>query len=103
MTDQSIKRAQEMAMLSRISLTEEELLEHAARLQKTMNWIASSLDKMPANPDSHNSKISTTQYKESEMRTDEITDGDCLQDVLGSASKTHDPYFVTPQMISEDS
>ena len=84
-----------IAHLARIAVTEEE----AARLEKELSgileWVA-QLDEIDTSNDEPMTRVVAMTLKK---RIDEVTDGNCADDILKNAPAVDDHYFVVPKIV----
>jgi aspartyl-tRNA(Asn)/glutamyl-tRNA(Gln) amidotransferase subunit C len=93
----SIDRAtvHRIAHLARIAVTENE----AARLEKELSgileWVAQLDEIDTSNVEPMTRVVAMTMKK----RKDEVTDGNCADDILKNAPAVDDHYFVVPKIV----
>ena len=84
-----------IAHLARIAVTEDE----AARLEKELSgileWVAQLDEIDTSNVEPMTRVVAMTMKK----RKDEVTDGNCADDILKNAPAVDDHYFVVPKIV----
>jgi aspartyl-tRNA(Asn)/glutamyl-tRNA(Gln) amidotransferase subunit C len=84
-----------IARLTRIAITEAE----AARLEKELSgileWVA-QLDEIDTSGVQPMTRVVSMTMKK---RKDEVTDGNCADDILRNAPAIDDHYFVVPKIV----
>lgn len=84
-----------IAALARIRLTEAELEPLAAELSQILAWVEqlSELDTTDVAP------MTSVAAMRLPMRSDEVTDGDCRDAILGNAPQSVKGFFAVPKVI----
>jgi aspartyl-tRNA(Asn)/glutamyl-tRNA(Gln) amidotransferase subunit C len=84
-----------IARLARIRLAEEDVPVYEAELSHILHWIEqlNEIDVSGVEPLTSMVEMSMKQ------RADEVTDGDCPDDILANAPAAQDHYFVVPKVV----
>ena len=84
-----------IARLARIEVPDEVQDRLVGELNHNLEWVAqlAEVDTETTAP------MTSVVAMETPMRADEITDGDCRDQVLANAPETADGFFVVPKVI----
>jgi aspartyl-tRNA(Asn)/glutamyl-tRNA(Gln) amidotransferase subunit C len=84
-----------IAALARIRLSEAELDPLADELSHILTWVEQlqEVDTLGVIP------MASVAAASLPMRADEVTDGGCRDDILGSAPRTARGFFVVPKVV----
>ena len=93
----SVDRAtvRRIARLARLAITEEEAGRLEQELSGILDWVA-QLDEIDTSAVEPMTRVAAMTMKK---RKDEVTDGFCADQILKSAPKADDHYFVVPKII----
>jgi aspartyl-tRNA(Asn)/glutamyl-tRNA(Gln) amidotransferase subunit C len=84
-----------IARLARIAITDEEAARLETELSGILDWVA-QLDELDTSAVEPMTRVAAMTMK---MRTDEVTDGFCADDIIKNAPKVDDHYFVVPKIV----
>jgi len=84
-----------IAALARIRLAEAELEPLAGELSHILTWVE-QLNEVDTSGVAPMASAAATALP---MRSDEVSDGDCREDILGNAPRTARGFFVVPKVI----
>jgi aspartyl-tRNA(Asn)/glutamyl-tRNA(Gln) amidotransferase subunit C len=84
-----------IAALARIRLSEAELEPLAHELSGILTWVE-QLNKIDTSGVPPMTSVAATRLP---MREDEVTDGDCREDILSNAPRTARGFFVVPKVV----
>jgi aspartyl-tRNA(Asn)/glutamyl-tRNA(Gln) amidotransferase subunit C len=84
-----------IARLARIAITEDEAKRLEKELSGILDWVAQldEIDTKGVEPMTRVVAMTMTQRK------DEVTDGNCADDILRNAPAVDDHYFVVPKIV----
>ncbi len=84
-----------IARLARIRVQEEELQPLAQELSSILEWIGqlNEVDTEGVEP------MTSVEDMPMKKRPDEVTDGDCVEDILANAPKREGNFFVVPKVV----
>jgi aspartyl-tRNA(Asn)/glutamyl-tRNA(Gln) amidotransferase subunit C len=84
-----------IARLARIAITEDEAKRLEKELSGILDWVAQldEIDTQGVEPMTRVVAMTMTQRK------DEVTDGNCADDILRNAPAVDDHYFVVPKIV----
>lgn len=87
-----------VALLARLTLTSQEIL----RFQKQLSEVVSYVEELSEVDTSKSQPTSQTTGLTNVFRGDEIDNGGLFQeDVTGGSKKSHNGYFVVPQILEK--
>ena len=86
---------QKLAKLSRLALTEGE----EERLTEDLGAILQWVEQLQAVDTSHVEPMTSGRGLSLRLRTDEITDRNCAEDILFNAPRRLDQFFVVPKVV----
>jgi len=92
LTEAQVKK---IAKLTRIKLDDNEVKHYQAELSNILDWIEQLSEVDTDGVDDMTSVVNVG----SPMRRDEITDGNCVDDVLANAPDSKYGYFTVPKMV----
>jgi aspartyl-tRNA(Asn)/glutamyl-tRNA(Gln) amidotransferase subunit C len=84
-----------IARLARIAITEDEAKRLEKELSGILDWVA-QLDEIDTQGIEPMTRVVAMTMQQ---RKDEVTDGNCAEDVLMNAPAVDDHYFVVPKII----
>jgi aspartyl-tRNA(Asn)/glutamyl-tRNA(Gln) amidotransferase subunit C len=84
-----------IAALARIRLSEAELEPLAHELSGILTWVE-QLNEIDTSGVPPMTSVAATRLP---MREDEVTDGDCREDILSNAPRTARGFFVVPKVV----
>jgi len=84
-----------IAHLARIAITEEEAARLETELSGILDWVA-QLDELDTEDVAPMTRVVAMTMKQ---RQDEVTDGNCADDILKNAPAADDHYFVVPKIV----
>jgi aspartyl-tRNA(Asn)/glutamyl-tRNA(Gln) amidotransferase subunit C len=84
-----------IAHLARIAITEEEAARLETELSGILDWVA-LLDELDTTDVEPMTRVVAMTMK---RRKDEVTDGNCADDILKNAPAADDHYFVVPKIV----
>jgi aspartyl-tRNA(Asn)/glutamyl-tRNA(Gln) amidotransferase subunit C len=84
-----------IARLARIAITEEEAVRLEKELSGILDWVAQLNEIDTEGVEPMRRVVAMTMKK----RKDEVTDGDCADDILKNAPAADDHYFVVPKIV----
>jgi aspartyl-tRNA(Asn)/glutamyl-tRNA(Gln) amidotransferase subunit C len=84
-----------IARLARIAITEGEAARLETELSGILDWVAQLDEIDTANVEPMTRIVAMTMRQ----RQDEVTDGNCADDILKNAPAVDDHYFVVPKII----
>jgi aspartyl-tRNA(Asn)/glutamyl-tRNA(Gln) amidotransferase subunit C len=84
-----------IAHLARIAVTEDE----AARLEKELSGILEWVAQLDEIDTSNVAPMTCVVAMSMKKRKDEVTDGNCADDILKNAPVVDDHYFVVPKIV----
>jgi aspartyl-tRNA(Asn)/glutamyl-tRNA(Gln) amidotransferase subunit C len=84
-----------IARLARIAITDEEAARLEAELSGILDWVA-QLDELDTSDVEPMTRVEAMTMK---MRTDEVTDGFCADEIIKNAPEVDDHYFVVPKIV----
>ena len=84
-----------IAHLARIAVTEDEAARLEKELSGILDWVAQLDDIDTTNLEPMTRVVAMTMKK----RKDEVTDGNCADDILKNAPSVDDHYFVVPKIV----
>ena len=84
-----------IARLARIRVQEEELQPLAQELSSILEWIGqlNEVDTEGVEP------MTSVEDMPMKKRPDEVTDGNCVEDILANAPKREGNFFVVPKVV----
>jgi len=93
----SVDRAtvRRIARLARLAITDEEAARLEHELSGILDWVA-QLDEVDVSAVEPMTSVAAMTMKK---RKDEVTDGDCADDILKNAPAVDDHYFVVPKIV----
>ena len=96
-TPMSVDRAtvHRIAHLARIAITEGEAARLEKELSGILDWVAQLDEIDTANVEPMTRAVAMTMTR----RKDEVTDGNCADDILKNAPQVDDHYFVVPKIV----
>jgi aspartyl-tRNA(Asn)/glutamyl-tRNA(Gln) amidotransferase subunit C len=89
---ETVKR---IAALARIEIGEDQRASMATQLSGILDWI----DQLDEVDTSEVEPVYSVIEIASAWRSDEVTDGEIVEDVLSNAPKTHQSHFVVPKVV----
>jgi aspartyl-tRNA(Asn)/glutamyl-tRNA(Gln) amidotransferase subunit C len=84
-----------IAHLARIAITESEAARLETELSGILDWVAQLDEIDTANIEPMTRVVAMTM----KQRKDEVSDGDCADDILKNAPAVDDHYFVVPKIV----
>ena len=84
-----------IAHLARIAVTEDEAARLEKELSGILDWVA-QLDEIDISNVEPMTRVMAMTMKK---RKDEVTDGNCADDILKNAPSVDDHYFVVPKIV----
>jgi aspartyl-tRNA(Asn)/glutamyl-tRNA(Gln) amidotransferase subunit C len=84
-----------IARLARIAITEEEAARLEKELSGILDWVA-QLDELDTTDIEPMTRVVAMTMKQ---RKDEVTDGNCADDILKNAPAADGHYFVVPKIV----
>jgi aspartyl-tRNA(Asn)/glutamyl-tRNA(Gln) amidotransferase subunit C len=84
-----------IAHLARIAITESEAARLETELSGILDWVAQLDEIDTANIEPMTRVVAMTM----KQRKDDVTDGDCADDILKNAPAVDDHYFVVPKIV----
>ncbi len=84
-----------IAHLARIKVSTQE----AQSLQRELNGILAWVEELKAIPTDDVAPLTSIGLAQLHMRKDEVTDGDCVSDIMKNAPKSEDNFFLVPKVI----
>jgi aspartyl-tRNA(Asn)/glutamyl-tRNA(Gln) amidotransferase subunit C len=84
-----------IAALARIRLAEAELEPLAGELSHILTWV----EQLKEVDTSGVAPMASAAATALPMRSDEVSDGNCREDILGNAPRTARGFFVVPKVI----
>ena len=84
-----------IAKLARIAVTEDEAARLEKELSGILDWVA-QLDEVDTADVEPMTRVVAMKMKQ---RKDEVTDGNCAEDVLKNGPAVDDGYFVVPKIV----
>ncbi|GIX17577.1 MAG: aspartyl/glutamyl-tRNA(Asn/Gln) amidotransferase subunit C [Rhodothalassiaceae bacterium] len=84
-----------IAQLARIRLDEDEAARLEGELKRILDWVAAlqAVDTEGVEP------LSSVVGTRLRWRADEVTDGNCREDILANAPERVDGFFAVPKVI----
>ena len=84
-----------IARLARIRIADEDVAVYEAELNQILHWIEqlNAVDVEGVEP------LTSVVEMDMKQRDDEVTDGECPDDVLANAPAAQDNYFVVPKVV----
>jgi aspartyl-tRNA(Asn)/glutamyl-tRNA(Gln) amidotransferase subunit C len=84
-----------IARLARIRLDEADVPAYEAELNNILHWIEQldAVDVAGVEP------LTSVVEMDMPQRADEVTDGDCPDDIIANAPAAQDHYFVVPKVV----
>jgi aspartyl-tRNA(Asn)/glutamyl-tRNA(Gln) amidotransferase subunit C len=84
-----------IAHLARIAITEDEAARLEKELSGILDWVA-QLDEIDTSIVEPMTRVVAMTLRQ---RQDQVTDGDCADDILKNAPSADDHYFVVPKIV----
>lgn len=84
-----------IARLARIAISEAEAARLETELSGILDWVAQLDEIDTANVEPMTRIVAMTMRQ----RQDEVTDGNCADDILKNAPAVDDHYFVVPKIV----
>ena len=84
-----------IAHLARIAISEDEATRLEKELSGILDWVA-QLDEIDTSGVRPMTRVVDMTMKK---RKDEVTDGNCVDDILKNAPAVDDHYFVVPKIV----
>lgn len=84
-----------IAHLARIAITEDEAARLEKELSGILDWVA-QLDEIDTGNVEPMTRVVAMTLRQ---RADEVTEGDCADDILKNAPSADDHYFVVPKIV----
>jgi aspartyl-tRNA(Asn)/glutamyl-tRNA(Gln) amidotransferase subunit C len=84
-----------IAHLARIAITEDEAARLEKELSGILDWVA-QLDEIDTSNVEPMTRVVAMTLRQ---RQDQVTDGDCADDILKNAPSADDHYFVVPKIV----
>lgn len=84
-----------IANLARIAMSDEEIERLVPELNNILGWVEQlgEVDTDGVEP------LATVVEQELRLRDDEVTDGDCRDDILANAPQAEHGFFAVPKVI----
>ena len=89
------KMVRRIARLARIKVSEEDVPRLESELNSILKWIEMLNEVDTSNVEPMTRVVAMTMKK----RKDEVTDGNCADDILKNAPSVDDHYFVVPKIV----
>lgn len=89
------KDIKKVANLARIKLDDSEIEHFTKEVSNILNWVE-QLQEVDTNNVPQMASTSTTTLPE---RNDEVTDGNCTEDILANAPSSNYNCFVVPKVV----